>query len=160
MLFNSSTACRLTYSTWTVSFRSQSYHLPRLFTGFSETNNRLVKLIFLLIKKTYTGHDQQCMFFIQGKVMCFYCLVSCYKKRRYKKRIYIYTWPFPEWKHTQLIRAHTQSQSHMSMIYSTEAPVCLRFIKFHWSTTFNSQGLHLLHCSEWDPLTSAFNIII
>jgi len=35
MLFNPFTACRLTSQT--VSFRSPLYHLPRLFTGFSET---------------------------------------------------------------------------------------------------------------------------
>jgi len=37
MLFNPSTACRLTSPTQAVSFRSPSYHNPRLFTGFSET---------------------------------------------------------------------------------------------------------------------------
>jgi len=37
VLFSPSTACHLTSPTRTVSFRSPSYHLPRLFTGFSET---------------------------------------------------------------------------------------------------------------------------
>ncbi|MBN3274564.1 PAX5 protein, partial [Polyodon spathula] len=37
MLFHPFTACCLTSPTRTVSFRSPSHHLPRLFTGFSDT---------------------------------------------------------------------------------------------------------------------------
>jgi len=46
------TACRLTSPTQTVSFRSPSYHFPRLFTGFSETVGIVSPLIRNVLSTT------------------------------------------------------------------------------------------------------------